>query len=499
MNRSTYIPDKLLLLKENKEKDSYCIYYISPDGKRLVPNPMEEGYYSFMRKLMEKYGKDILSGKIPEKLLEENKSIELKFVPNTPFRPEIHGMTLDPEDNVSFKKSNWFVLKNPDINLIFTKLSHNYTVESLIRLGVERDKIGKDAVVAYTFSPTYSEEFTTKDPNHLILIESSGPYYEDIKKRSDWMREKCPETENLEVGKVYQFRGEVEIYNYDKVKKSRQAVYLGKLKFANDTITGGGNPGKKYTNIDCWLSIDMWNNPYRVMGAPLTIFTIDEKCVLCQSYDYPDPFPKNDLEDVLTRFKRSMWSSDFWRTNGIIREFSPFNGMDKDLLDNWSGHHFINYSTNTYTLSYSPFPPETYSSPGGIKEIKTVVKKEVKPTDYWYNRLDRSYDSVKDEFIPVTLSSSDPLLPLQVIPSKDSLNNWLGGDEWRTNEGDKIQKLRKTYPRIPDKLRGIKYTTTDGYTFYETLNILLSSRSALWKTQEPSHYKFREWSICGKV
>lgn len=503
MNKTTYIPDKLILFRRKNWDGSFCrweIYCLSPSQKSIIPNLETEnlGYYNpEMKEIYRKYKDDILQGIIPEELKDR-----VKIIPNTPFRPTIVNFDIDSEDNISPESVYNFKFKNPVENISLQDIDAEMTSMAVMRLGVDRGNVLRDGVLAFTYeSRRYSSGLCTSDPSQLCLMEATGPFYEDVKKRSEWMRKECPvKGESFEPGRIYQMKGDM--CPKDKSKLSQLAIYLGKLKFANGTICNGNIPGKKFTRIDAWMDLDMWrNNPFKSKGAPLTIFTAGPEHVLCKSYDHPSPIPKDELKDIITRFERSMWSAEFWKTPGIVHSFSPMLTYDIEFLKEVEAIIPNSYHLNMYTTHQSFFPREMYLKPGS-KTLKTVVRKEISPTN-WYRSL--TYSSVEENYASVSLDASDPTLPLQIygfLPGGVIKN--LGGKVWIEDDPDKgefldiLKSLREKNPSIPEKERGIKYTTSDGYIFYQVYEVLLSHRAALWKTPE-LYNDLRQWTICGKI
>lgn len=504
-NRSTYIPTRLLLYRSDRYyggPENWKIFGIGPDNCSLFPDPMDSSdsryYLKDLIEALMKYKSRIFNGDIPEELKNN-----IKIIPNLPFRPEITSVSFDSEDNL-MEESTYVTIINPNVSNLILSLTPKNKNLALLRLGVYRGKIQRDAIVGYSYEKSgYSINNISSPPYELVLVESSGEYYEDIQRRSEWMRKYPSTIENLEVGRVYQMKGHVELSpdNKDSTSKyiTRQAIYLGKFKFANGTIVNGGDPGSKYTRIDTFISMEHWESELKKEGAPLTIFTVSKDCILCPSIDHPELLPSQDIQEIHTRFEKSMWSYEFWKTPGVVNQFLPIIEPDIELLDKWEKeqHKFWGWDILGHGINF--FPPSLYST-YPVRSINIVIPKTIMPSNSYGNRL-LTLNSANNYYIPATIDVTDPLSPIKIIPKpKENLDNWLGGKGWKDNDSSArdniISKIGKDI--VPENKRGIKYITYDGYIFWQCYTIFQSFKASMFKSTDCSG-SFRQWTICGRI
>ena len=492
-SKSTYIPDKLFLYRKDQTY-KYEVFGIGPDGKSLIPSINSENNswrWGDLRTILNKYGDKVYNGDLPEEIKNQ-----VKIVPNTPFRLKVRESIFDSEDNVSEDREVFYLefSSHGSGEIVHYSINNINKNISLIRLGLDRGEILRDCVVAFTY--TFVRSATTEPWDEMVFIESSGPYYENIQKRSEWIREKyCSSLTNFEVGRVYQMKGKVQnVPESGDGCKPRQAVYLGKLNFANNTITGGENPGKKYTRIDTWMWLDQWLNPYRKAGAPISIFTCDPSAVLSISYDFPAALSLGIINEVINRFEKSMWSAKFWKSPGIVKDFSPILDRDIILLKDWE-KTTETFTYNNCTSSHTFWEKDIFTKYPS-QSLKTVVKVCASSSN-WPSRIDLSGTSNKN-WLPVEISCQDPLSPIKITPHSEKLgssglSDWLGGEEWISNPEHFISS------ELLKRRLGMKYTTRDGYIFYQVLDIITSHRASLYKTPPTLYASYRQWTICGKI
>lgn len=491
-SKSTYIPEKLFLYRKDNDR-SYEVFGIGPDGKSLIPSIESEYSWKWggLREIIKRHGYKVFNGDLPKEIKSQ-----IKIVPNAPFRLKIKSDIFDSEGNVS-EDNNVSYLEFTShgsgeiIQYSINSINKNI---SIIRLGLDRGKVLRDCVISFTSSLS---SMTETPWDELVFIESSGPYYENIQRRSEWIRKNyCTNSTNFEIGRVYQMKGSIR--KEKDIDNPKQAIYLGKFNFANDTITGGGNPGKRYTKIDTWMWLDQWLNPCRKEGAPISIFTCDPSAVLSLSYDFSTELFPEIVAEVVNRFEKSMWSAKFWKTAGIIKNFSPISNHDTRLLKNWTEKSGF-YSLYNCFISYNIFwEKEIFTNKYPSQSLKAVVKKSVN-TSEWPNRVEFG-DYISKHWLPIEISCKDPLSPIKITshPEKigdEGLKNWLGGEKWiKSPENVPLD------PSLPKNKFGIKYTTQDGYVFYQVMDVFTSHRASLWKTSLiQGKVSYRQWTICGKL
>lgn len=489
-----YIPENLLIFRRPDTKKSggkrgefAQLGYII--GDEVVFGGREENY------TLQSYGvkSKVLAGlsQIKRGIIPKDLEGILEIVPNTSFSPEIRECTIEEDGYLDISENDITIsLWDPIREISFAyNLDNRDYYRILLRLGIDKGRIIKDAVIGFKYSISF-DVYNPKlysYPSYVYLISQTDPEYKIAAKESEWIRDYWESTPQpaLKVGSYYRKKGYItrtkyNYYNYEQSEK-RIVVYLGdKWKVANgEHRRPPFKPGEKYRRFPMFMEIsymtpDGKGSYFPSPQANICSFPLDN--ILCEIPTI-NPLPQYEIDNIKERFESSPYSHKFWNTPGIVKKMAMF---EKSEEDDPGRFREVRIYPQTALMN-----GDSFTSINTIKKINS--NDDTSSIPYWEVTSDY-------HFTPVTLSI-DHDTPLKITPVDQSLKAWIGDSEWA--ERGKSSTLPKD---ILDKYAlgsGIKYYTSDGrFIFKEVVTFLNHASISLaitgmgdyrtWRIADPS-------------
>lgn len=490
-----YIPENLLIFyrhdtkKPGAKKGEFAqLGYII--GNEVVFSGGEENY------ALQSYGvkSKVLAGlsQIKQGIIPKDLEGILEIVPNTPFNPEIKECTIEEDGYLDISENEvslslWDPIR--EISFAYNLDNRDY-YRILLRLGIDKGRIVKDAVIGFKYSISYDSYNPKlyKYPSYVYLISQTDPEYKRAAKESEWVRDywESDSQPALKVGAYYRKKGYItgttkfDYYTFEQSEK-RIVVYLGdKWKVANgEHRRPPFNPGEKYRRFPMFMEIK-YMSPDGKGGyipspqANICSFPLDN--ILCEIPTI-NPLPQYEIDNIKERFESSPYSHKFWNTPGIVKKMAMLERSEEGDPGHFRG---VRVYPQIALMS-----GDSFTSIDTIKKINS--NDDTSKISTW--EVNSDY-----HFTPVTLSINHDV-PLKITPVEENLKAWIGDDDWA--ERGKSSTLTKA---VLDKYAsgsGIKYYTSDGrFIFKEVVTFLNHASLSLaitgmgdyrtWRIADPS-------------